>query len=183
MKFRRETVILERRYVPKGSVLIKEGDYGAQAFLVQSGEVRVYTSHEDKEVELARLGAGQIVGEMAMIFDGPRTASVEATEDCNLIVITRQQFKDKLQQTDPTIRAVVHMLGNRIIDANNTLITKKSDVRDLKDTVRIIYQNIVSGLPANRQKSFSKAVLPRLEELLEAIDGYQDRYGELSDPE
>ena len=178
MRVRKDTVILERRFVPKDAVIIEEGELGAQAYLIQSGAVRVYTSHEDREVELARLGVGQIVGEMAMIFDGPRTASVQATEDCNLIVISRPQFMDKLQHTDPTIKAVVHMLTSRIMDVNNSLINKRSDVTDLKDTVRMIYQNVMAGLPKNRQRRFQANVFPALESFLEAIESFQDKYGE-----
>lgn len=170
-------VILERRFVPKDEVILKEGELGSQAYLVQSGSVRVYTSHEDKEVELARLGVGQIVGEMALIFDGPRTASVQAIADCNLIVITRQQFQDKLQATDPTIRATVQMLTKRMVDANNSLINKKSSLEDLKETSRIIYQNVMGALPRNQQRTFSNTVLPKLEEFLDAIEGFEDRYG------
>jgi len=175
---KKDTVILERRFVPKDSVIIREGDVGSQAFLVQSGSVRVFvTGDENKEIELAKLGVGQIFGEMALIHDGPRMASVVAMEDCNLIVISRQQFMDKLESTDPTIRAVVHMLTLRMMEANNTLINKKSSIEDLKETVRIIYQNVSGSLPRNQLRTFQNTVLPKLDELMEAIEGFQDRYG------
>ncbi|MCB1530093.1 MAG: cyclic nucleotide-binding domain-containing protein [Rhodospirillales bacterium] len=177
MARRRETVILERRFVPEGAVVIEEGTFGAQAFLIQSGSVRVYTSHEGREVELSRLGIGEIIGEMALIFDGPRTASVQALEDCNLIVIGRQQFMDKLKDTDSTIRAVVHMMTKRMVDVNNSLVSKKSNMDDLKDTARVIYQNISGALPQKQQALFQNTVLPPLEEFLAAIEDFQERYG------
>lgn len=179
MRIRRDTVILERRFVPKGAIIMKAGEFGANAFLIQSGSVRVYVKHDDKEVTLAKLETGQIFGEMALIFDGPRTANVEATQDCNLIVITRQQFRDKLKSTDPTIRAVVNMLASRVLDTNNSLINKKNDLSALKETGRVIYQNIAGGLSKSQQRVFQKSVLPKLEALIEAVDGFEDRYGEL----
>ena len=181
MRVRRDTVILERRFVPKGTVVMKEGDYGAQAFLIQSGSVRVFVSHDDKEMELATLETGEIFGEMALIFDGPRTASVEATQDCNLIIITRQQFMDKLTDTDPTIRAVVNMLARRILDVNNSLINKRSDLDALKEAGRIIYQNIAVGLTKSQLRVFQSNVLPKLEALIEAVEGFEDRYGDIKD--
>lgn len=181
MKSRHDTVILERRFVPKGQLIIKEGEFGQQAYLIQSGEVFVYVTKDEKEVELARLGAGQIVGEMAVIFDGPRTASVKALSDCNLIVISRPQFDEKLRETDPTIRAIVHMLSKRVVDANNSLINKKSDLADLKDTARIIYQNIAVKLSKNQLRTFQNTVLPHLESLLDSLDNFRDRYTD--DPE
>lgn len=178
MRVRHDTVILERRFVPKGQVIIKEGDYGQQAYLIQSGEVGVYLSKEDAQVEVARLAAGQIVGEMAFISDGPRTATVKAVADCNLIIISRQQFEEKLRESDATIRAIVHMLSQRIVESNNILLNKKSDLQDLKDTGRIIYENILGKLPQNQAWNFQNTVLPHLESLMESIEAFHERYGD-----
>lgn len=178
MRPRNETVILERRALAKDQIIIREGEFGQQAYLIQSGVVKVYLTKDGEEVELARLEAGQIVGEMAFVFDGPRTASVKALTDCNLIVISRQQFEEKLRESDPTVRAITQMLSKRIIDSNNTLLNKKSDLKDLKDTARIIYENIASKLPQNQMYNFQNTVLPHLDALLESLDTFKERYGE-----
>ncbi|HEU4839735.1 MAG TPA: cyclic nucleotide-binding domain-containing protein [Micavibrio sp.] len=173
----KNTAILERRFVPKGQILIREGEYGQDAYLVQSGELSVFITKDGEDVELARLGAGQIVGEMAFVFDAPRTASVRATQDSNLIVISRQQFEEKLRESDPTVRAIVQMLSQRIVDSNNTLLNKKSDLDDLRETARVIYQNISLKLTRNQQRNFQNTVLPHLEALLDSLDTFQERYG------
>lgn len=178
MRVRKDTVILDRRFVPKGAVIIKEGEFGNQAFLVQSGAVRVFVKSDDREVELAKLGTGQIFGEMALIFDGPRTASVQASEDCNLIVISRQQFEDKLRSTDPTIKAVVNMMARRILDVNNSLINKKNDLDALKEATRVIYQNVAGGLKGAQLRAFQSGVVPKIEGMLEALEAFEDRYGD-----
>ena len=175
MRIRKDTVILERRFIPQGAVVVKESEYGAQAFLIQSGEVRVYAGEGETETELARLAVGEIFGEMALIFDGPRTASVQATQDCNLIIITRQQFEDKLQATDPTINAVVRMLARRILDVNNTLIHKEDDLDSLKKTLRSAYQNIALSLDKTDVSKFQNTVLPKLDALIESIDAFKDQ--------
>ena len=172
----RNSVILERRFVPEGTLIIKEGEDGNCAYLLQSGSVEVYTKNEDKKVVLAKLDIGQIFGEMALIFDEKRTASVKALEDCNLAVITRQAFKQKLDKTDPTMKAIVQMLTQRIISANNTVINKKSSLEDLRETTQIIYQNVLSGLPKNRQRTFQNAVLPKLDDFLHAIRAFEEKY-------
>ncbi len=172
------TVILERRYIPKGQTIIREGDYSHEAFLIQSGEVSVYITKGQEQIELARLDPGQIVGEMAFIFDGPRTASVKATMDTNLIVISRQQFQDKLKESDPTVRAIVQMLSKRIVDSNNTLLNKKSDLEDLKETAHTIYQNIIVKLSLNQQRNFQNTVFPHLQALMESLDTFKERYGD-----
>ena len=173
----RKTVILDRRYVPTGDVIMKEGEQGSIAFLIQSGEVRVYTTSEEREIELARLGTGEIFGEMALISDKPRAASVAATQDCNLIVISRMQFEEKLSDLDPTINAVVRMLTRRIVSANNNLTGKQQSFKDLKENSRQIYQSVFADLTANQKKSMRDMVQPALEEFLGAIEQFQDRYG------
>ena len=172
------TVILERRFIPKGQIIIHNGEYGQEAFLIQSGQVQVFIAKDDKDVELARLEAGQIVGEMAFISDGPRTASVRATQDCNLIVISRQQFQEKLKESDPTVRAIVQMLSKRIVDSNNSLLNKKSDLEDLKETAHTIYENILVKLSLNQQRNFQNTVFPHLQALMESLDTFKERYGD-----
>jgi CRP-like cAMP-binding protein len=174
----KNAAILERRFAPKGQIIIREGEYGQDAYLVQSGEVSVFITKDEEEVELARLAAGQIVGEMAFVFDAPRTASVKATQDTNLIVISRQQFQEKLRESDPTVRAIVQMLSQRVMESNNTLLNKKSDLGDLKETARVIYQNIAAKLTRNQQRNFQNTVLPHLEALLDSLDTFQERYGD-----
>ena len=88
-------VIYDRVAFEKGKVIIKEGDTHAQAYLIQSGRVGVYTERDGKKIELAVLGKGEIVGEMALISDQVRSASVETLEDCNLILISRPEFEER----------------------------------------------------------------------------------------
>ncbi len=115
-------IILERRFVAKGAIIIKEGDDAYSAYLIQAGKARVYKTRNSKQYELARLEAGDICGEMALIGGNARSACVEALEDCTLIVLTRMAFEEKLKNSDATIRAVVRMLINRMIISNEKQI-------------------------------------------------------------
>lgn len=186
---KRDPIVLERRFVPKGSVIIEEGEQGNCAFLIQSGTILIYTtkkssdeSKEDTQIDLAKVATGSIFGEMALLFDGPRTASAKALEDCNLIVLTRQVFDNKMEKSDPTVRALLKMLTQRIINSNNTVINKKSDINDLTETTNIIYDNVLHALPRTQQRTFQNAVLPKLEEFLKSIEAFQEHYnGKKSD--
>ena len=168
--------ILERRFVPKGSIIIEEGESGAMAYLIQSGKVVVYTSDDGKRSNIATLSSGQIVGETALIFDGKRTASVEAVEDCNLIIITRQSLEQKLAKSDATVRAIVEMLSRRVVSSNNTLLGRQDQPEDLTLLARNIYQNIVLALSGDQQKEFQSEVLPALNNLLEKIQAFDNSY-------
>ena len=88
--------IYDRTSFPQGAVIIKEGDTQAQAYLIQSGRVGVFTEREGKKLELAVLGPGEIFGEISLIMDNVTSASVEALENCNLILISRVEFEERL---------------------------------------------------------------------------------------
>ncbi len=174
----RDTVILERRFVPKTAMIMHEGEPGTCAYLIQSGVVRIITKNQEdgRDVELARLGAGQIFGEMALVFDAPRTASVQAAEDCNLVIITRESFRHKLKKSDPTVKAILEMLIRRIIDSNNTLINKKSDIDDMILTANTIYHNVIQALPRVQQRTFQNAVVPKLKDFLDAVRAFREKF-------
>ena len=178
-----DRTILERKFVPQGAIIVRQHDAGNCAFLIQSGHVKVTTESGGRTVELAKLSAGQIFGEMALVFDEPRNATVEALEDCNLIVITRQTLNEKLNKSDPTVRAIVPMLMKRIIQANNVVMSRQDNLEDLAAAVNMIYQNIHATLPSQVKKSLENTVLPKLDEFLSAVREFQKRYGGEAKPE
>ncbi len=172
----RETVVLERKVVPEGTCVIREGDVGYSAFLIQSGSVQVYTVCNDKEIELARLGIGQIFGEMALVFDEPRSASVRTLEDSNLIVISRQTFQSKLERSDPTVRAILPMLMKRLTHSNNLILRRNSSFDNLVDTVTAIAENMKLSLPSAQKETLENNVCPKLDEFLKAARAFKETY-------
>lgn len=169
-------VVLERRIIGKGTLIVKEGEVGNCAYLIQSGKVQVYSTHEGRTVEFARLEAGEIFGEMSLIFDEARTASVKAIEETTLIIIDRQMFEKKLDKTDPTIKAIVKMLTARLVSANKVVVQKKGDLEELVSTARFIYENTLTSLPQNRQRTFQNAILPKLDEFLDSVRAFEEKY-------
>jgi CRP-like cAMP-binding protein len=164
-----ESIILERRFVAEGEIIIREGSIGENAFLIQSGLVSVFTEKDGEIIEFDRVGPGQIVGEMALIKDCERTASVKALDDCNLIVITRHVLKQKLESSDPTIRAIVPMLMSRVMKTNSALLNQSQEIDDLIKTANMIYENINGSLDKENKTAFQTNVLPSLEEFLKNI--------------
>lgn len=172
----KESIILERRFIPGGTVIVRQGEPGNCAYLVQSGTVRVTTKNKEQDIELARLGVGEIFGEMALIFDEPRTATVTSMEDCNLIILTRQTFRAKLDRSDPTVRAIVEMLVKRVNAGNKTVINKKSSMKDLTETVKVIYENVYAELKQSQKRTFQNGVKPKLDDFINAVRSFNERY-------
>jgi CRP-like cAMP-binding protein len=74
---------------PAGQRIINAGDVGHCMFVILRGNVRVTVKRDSGEIELASLSAGDFFGEVALVDDGPRSASVTATDPCELLCITR----------------------------------------------------------------------------------------------
>ncbi len=90
-----------------GDVLFHEGDAPTTAFLIESGEVEISLLRRGRRMVLSRLGTGDLLGEMAVIDDAPRTATATAISDCVLISIDREQIGERLAKTDPIIRSLM----------------------------------------------------------------------------
>jgi CRP-like cAMP-binding protein len=79
----------EVRTLAPGTLLVREGEAGESLFVIESGEVRVLKRLAGRPPEIARLGAGAIVGEIAVMTDRRRHASVEAINEVRVIEIPR----------------------------------------------------------------------------------------------
>lgn len=102
---------MSKRQLQAGEVLFQEHDAGDVAYLVERGRIRVSLRGTDSAVTLADLGPGDLVGEMALIDNAPRTATAVALEDTALLVIDRGHLAERIAQTDPIVRA---LLGGQI---------------------------------------------------------------------
>jgi len=81
------------RSYPKNRVLINEGDLSDSLYVIFSGRLQAYLSdNEGKEMMLNTIGPGEFFGEIALLVDTPRTASIMVIEDCKLSIISRTAF-------------------------------------------------------------------------------------------
>jgi CRP-like cAMP-binding protein len=99
-------------------VIVREGDPGEVMYLIQDGGVRVSTAREGRPVQLARLGRGACIGEVALLSGRARTATVIADRACTLLAFPKPAIDDVLQAY-PKVR----MLLERIVSgrARNTI--------------------------------------------------------------
>ena len=88
-------------------MLFREGDPPTTAFILEEGQIEIRATQRGRQVVLAVLGPGSIVGEMAVIDEAPRTASALALAPCRLRVLERSQIAERLAQADPILRALL----------------------------------------------------------------------------
>jgi EAL domain-containing protein (putative c-di-GMP-specific phosphodiesterase class I) len=100
---------MHRRFV-KGESIFQEGDAGDCAYIIEKGVVGIYIRSEGQRKLLSQLSNGELFGEMSLIDAHTRSASAIATTDCDLIVISRRYFDDKIGHTDPLMALVLKVL-------------------------------------------------------------------------
>lgn len=102
-----------------GDVLFSEGEEGVQVFFIMNGELRVSkTLHNGEEEELARLGEGDIVGEMAILDNRPRTATVTALARTEVMVVDKDNFLSSMEQQPQLAISFLKLLAGRIDQMN-----------------------------------------------------------------
>src|SRR5690606_38824062 len=87
---------LPRKVFLPGQVIIREGDVGHEAYMIISGRCRVYRSVDGGEEALLTMGPGDVFGEMALLLDEPRAASVEAVERTSVMVLDKVTMMEGL---------------------------------------------------------------------------------------
>jgi len=105
---------LTEKVVLKGSTIIRKGDEGDAVFIIAEGKVRV---HDGNHV-LARLSAGQVFGEYALIDQRTRSASVTADENCLLLRLDYRDFYRNAAGNPEILRGVLRELIHRMRDMN-----------------------------------------------------------------
>lgn len=92
------------RSYAKGTVVVKEGEPGSSMFVILNGKAKVTASHwEDMETLLAYLGKGHFFGEMALLSNQPRSATVTATEDMTALEVSKTGLEDAFMRR-PALR-------------------------------------------------------------------------------
>jgi len=120
---------LVRKQVAKGDVIYKEGSAGDNMFIISSGSVLTSMLHKNFELELEVLGEGEFIGEVSLLTDAPRTATLLAREDCELYLLSREDFLT-LEQRYPQIRSVLADAQERRAEATiESLISFEQEVR------------------------------------------------------
>jgi CRP-like cAMP-binding protein len=106
----------EREFYPAGTCVFREGEFAMSAYIVESGRVEVKKEAFGGAINLTTLGPGELFGEMALLGDSNRTATVNAVQDTTLIVINPLVLMRKIESADPVVRRLVKVLIARLRD-------------------------------------------------------------------
>ena len=121
----------------RGSLMFIEGESSAEMFIVRSGKVRILKQEGGSTVELAILGPGSVIGELALLDHQPRSATAQVLEDTVVTVIDEELFTRTLQRIPPWLGNIVQLVVRRLRD---TMKKTSDDVvnKSIAGVIRVI---------------------------------------------
>ena len=106
-----------KREFKAGDIIIRQGDIGDAAYIIQEGRVEITVKHDDgKEQVIGTRGKGAMIGEMAIVDNAPRTATIKALEDCKLLAIDQTDITRRLESADPVLQMTIQVILTRYRD-------------------------------------------------------------------
>ncbi len=123
------TVAGSRQRLGRGTVLVSEGAPSDQVFLVLDGELAV-TSSRTGDRALARLGSGEVVGELSFLDSRPPVATVAvASEEASVLAIPRGVLTEKLEEDAPFAARFYRALGSFLAARLRSTVLELGDAR------------------------------------------------------
>jgi CRP/FNR family transcriptional regulator, cyclic AMP receptor protein len=123
----------ERVAFDPGKLLFRQGDAGDAAYLIISGEAEVAAETPAGPVVLATVGANQIVGDMAILGNVPRSATVRAKSRLVTLRISKEPFMRMVREFPSMAVSMMQELAERLADTNNQLTAAVAELRRLRE--------------------------------------------------
>ncbi|MFC1533471.1 cyclic nucleotide-binding domain-containing protein [Thermodesulfobacteriota bacterium] len=132
-----------------GDTVIEEGAKGTSAFVIMSGTAKVFKGIGTREITMATLREGQVFGEMGLIEDRPRSATIRADSTLKVRVIDREQFNELLKVNPSVLIPIMKSLFERLRQASEMLaeksVEKYSKAKDEKKFEVLLYGQTVEA--------------------------------------
>jgi CRP/FNR family transcriptional regulator, cyclic AMP receptor protein len=107
--------VMRTRFSPRGTMILTQDEPGNVGFVIAEGTVDVLLESEDgRQFIVAQLGPGDHFGEMALLDAEPRSATVMATSDTNLLVMRRDEFREELLRHPEIMLRMLVSLSRRL---------------------------------------------------------------------
>ena len=110
------------RHAPRGTVVVREGDRTDNIYFVVNGNLKVSVSDDEgREVILSILGPGELFGEMGVIDNNPRSATITATNSSDLVTISKADFQACLLDNFDVSLFIMRGLAQRLRQADRKI--------------------------------------------------------------
>lgn len=123
---------MEKRNYKKGDLICRENTSGEEMFIILSGSVKVYKKINQERIDLAVLGKDDFFGELCLLLGCPRTATVEALEASQLLIIKKETLLKNIQEDPKLALRMLTRMAKRIRESNNLVTRLEGEVSSLK---------------------------------------------------
>jgi len=111
----------ERNYFGRGEHVIEEGDEGNSMFILLRGTAHVSVAKNGTAIRVGRLRSGDCFGEMSLLTGEPRTATVQAEGDCEVLEISKPVMADLLRESPESLAQLSELLARRKMETEGIL--------------------------------------------------------------
>jgi serine phosphatase RsbU (regulator of sigma subunit) len=165
---------IDRRQISAGAFLFHQGEVGVECFVIVSGQLEVITFVQGEELRLDIYNPGQIIGEMALLDRSPRSASVRALADSDLLVLDEEAFKTLLASNPEMAMGLLRSGTTRMRNTNQRMIAdlerKNAELRTAYDQLKAAQAELIRlnrieeemAVARRIQRSFLPRSLPSL---------------------
>lgn len=173
-QFDRLAGMVQERHLTAGQVLFLQGDVGHEGYIILAGELEVVAQRSGSEIQLGVRGAGEMIGEMALIDNSPRSAMVRATRASTVAVIHEEAFytllmnnatlaAEMLRRGTASLRATSQSMIAGLEAKNAELSRANEELKRAQDEL-IFLNRIQEEMTVARriQKQFLPARLPKI---------------------
>jgi CRP-like cAMP-binding protein len=159
-----------------GKVIFEEGDQGQQAYYIEKGRVEISVRAGTHRVVVSELGSGEVFGEMALLSNQRRAATVKALQDTTVTVISQNELQKKLGKIDDVvIRSLIFLLIDRLKKANKGQAQQYTRLADFQDRMMGIHQRIDKEFDEKQRDAMREEIAPLLGQLEAVLDKYAQR--------
>jgi len=150
------------RQFDAGEVIFRENDIGETAYVIEHGQVEILKGIDGENVHIAYIGRGEPFGEMSIIDDKPRSATVVAVEKTTVREIHRDEFVQALQSQPAIALSLLKILFQRLRDANAAILQLHRSHPELRQlSIQSQTPSTALALSLDGLTSEAKKALPR----------------------
>lgn len=169
-----------------GTVILKENTVADCLYVIQNGSVEIWKNFgTEKAARLAVQTTGHIFGEMALIDDEPRSATVLSAEDSSFLYMHKQTFMDLSEKYPSIMLAVLRALSRMIRTSNDSFIKSLSkqntELQQALDDLRTTQKELIRSERFSNLGKLSSLIIHDLRNPLSVIKGYGEMLQVLND--
>lgn len=168
-----------------GEIVFRERSVGDRFYIVLRGEVEVWKDYDlPSRDRLAAHGAGHIFGEMALVDDLPRSATVIARTDTTVLYLAREHFQEVLQQSTTVAHSILRSLSAMVRQSNDSFVAslyrQNQELQRAYAELKGAQEELLRNERLSNVGKFSSMILHDLRNPISAIRGYAELI--LADP-